>query len=95
MSINGNLLCWKSSSCHFVYLSFCFVLGFLDLFAYATAFLSFTGNAPLIFCFELKICFKTVSQIIFLISLFFSCYYISALVAFLIIKHILHFLLCV
>ena len=50
-------------------------------------FLSFTGNAPLIFCFEFIFCFETMTQIIFLISLFFFCYDISTLVTFLMIKH--------
>ena len=63
VAINGNHLCWKSSSHHFVYLYFCFVLGFLGL--------SFTGNAPLIFCFELIFCFKAMPQSIVLVSLFF------------------------
>ena len=75
MTINGNHLCWKISSRHFVYLSFCFVLGFWGLFAYATSFhrqvfFYHWYNAPLIFCFELTFCFETMSQIIFLIIYF-------------------------
>ena len=37
--ISGRYLCWKRSSGYFDYLYFCFILGFLGLFAYSTAFL--------------------------------------------------------
>ena len=50
--------------------------------------LSFTGNAPLIFYFELIFCCEAVFKNSYLICSFFSCYNTSTLVAYLTIKHI-------
>ena len=51
--------------------------------------LPFTGNAPLIFYFELIFCFEAVFKNSYLILIsFFSCYNISILVTYLTIKHI-------
>ena len=50
--------------------------------------LSSTGNAPLIFHFELIFCFEAVFKNSFLICSFLSCDNIFTLVAYLTIKHI-------
>ena len=50
--------------------------------------LSFTGNALLIFYFELIFCFEAVFKNSSLIYSFFSCYNTSTLVTYLTINHI-------
>ena len=85
MTIKRNYLRWKSSSLYFVYYLFVSLWTFLvclcmQLLFTSKYFLSITSNAPLLFCDE------AMSQSIFLISLFLSCYYISVLETFLMTK---------
>ena len=91
--INRNNLCWKNSGPYSVSLFIFSILGFWGCFCRQLLFtdeqfLSFTDNAPLIFCFELIFGFETMPESIFLINLISSWYNIPALVTFLIIKHI-------
>ena len=90
MTIIRNHLSWKTILfTYFFVLFWRFWVGLpMQLLFICMSFLSFTGKTPLIFYFKFIFCFETMSQGIFLISLFFSCHNISTLTTYLMMKHV-------